>query len=205
MKNKKLLLALFMVFSLTILITNKIDAASTCSWNGYVKTCTICEFQSECHTETKTYYNTKWQKTKYTEKLIYGLNSFTKKITYNYDNYGYLKKRIIYKYFPTYNNENLTVKSKSTYKYQNSKITKRTTIKYRENKVIKEKANASYKNGVFNKKTIYRYNKKGQLKSNDNGNAYKIIRKYKKNGKKYKITSEKKYKYDKNGKLVKIK
>ena len=73
---------------------------------------------------------------------------------------------------------------------------------YRSNGTKKSATRAYFKAGKLYKMDEYRYNKKGQLKSNKNGNAYKYV--YTVNKKGY-VVKTMKAKYDKKGKLGKYK
>ena len=212
MKFKKSFIALLLTLALGLAIDNDVLAISsqagkgshTCKWNKRTETCVTCAWQSECFLTVKTTYDEYWRVVKVVEtRFPY---SVPHKVTkFEYDRYGNVKKKETTKYhshlgFPT------KVESRETVYQKYGKLTKKIYLSYREDSTkIKKKVSFYNKKGIFNKREFYLYNKAGQLKSNDNGKAYKTIRYYKKNGKKYPVTKEIKYQYTKNGKLKRIK
>ncbi|MEG0284028.1 MAG: hypothetical protein RR425_05445 [Erysipelotrichales bacterium] len=203
---KKLFVSILALFVCLLAYTG-IDAKQMkkCSWKGYVQTCKYGGPQSEWHTTINKYYNKKWMKKKQsTAHYPYGTPQ--KEVIYKYSKHNNLSKKTT----NWYNIEGVSqgkkiIKTSETRYYKKRIITKKHVKKYSNNQVRKRDEVSTYKRGKLNKKVINTYNKKGQRKSNDNGNSYKYIRSYKKTKKGYKVTKEIKYKYNENGKPIKIK
>ncbi|MEG0364475.1 MAG: hypothetical protein RR577_02485 [Erysipelotrichales bacterium] len=143
----------------------------------------------------------------------------TKNIRIN-KKFTYLEKRVYTQgkltYFSSYSNGKRVIKN-----YKNNKITNQRVTTYINGKSVKKRrikvdTTYKYKNGLSiqattkkrtnNKlrlfsKTDYKRNKKGELKSNKNGKAYKNVRYYKGG----KVKSKYQYTYNSKGKIVKKK
>ncbi|MDF9867010.1 hypothetical protein OKW22_000569 [Bacilli bacterium PM5-3] len=115
----------------------------------------------------------------------------------------------VYYYKAKYNKDNKLTYRVIKKKNSNNKLTYNAYYKIVDNKIIKKITKNKYYNNsnIFGNKNIkskivYTWNSAGQLKSNKNGKAYKVVTKYNKNGKK---VSKVKYKYNAKGKAKKVK
>lgn len=143
--------------------------------NNKTKYLLVKEYNSKKKLVKQTYktYTSNGKKTYYKKKI-------------NYSN-GQAKQRLIYLY-----HTNEVWKSYSNLKYK--KVKSKSYKNYRI--LVKRKSN---KNRISTNK--YYFNKKGQLKSNKNGSAYRKYYKYFSNNK---VSRYYKYKYNKSGKLKRI-
>ncbi|MDH6603183.1 hypothetical protein OKW23_000311 [Bacilli bacterium PM5-9] len=114
-----------------------------------------------------------------------------------------------YYYKAKYNKDNKLTYRVIKKKNSNNKLTYNAYYKIVDNKIVKKLTKNKYYNNsnIFGNKNIkskivYTWNSAGQLKSNKNGKAYKVVTKYNKNGKK---VSKVKYKYNAKGKAKKVK
>ena len=120
----------------------------------------------------------------------------TKNYHYKINNKGKLINT--YKQNKTYSSKNVIKTNIIIKKNLNNKVTYKSVLTYSK-KGYKQKKVVSYYKNKLTKKITYKYNKKGQLKSNKNGKATKNTKKYNKNGK---VNSWQNQNYNKKGKLI---